>query len=484
MPKDDSLKERKTRLKKLEQIKSLGLNPYPNKFSRTHLISEALKLKLDTTGIKLAGRLLTLRVMGKLTFAHLQDASGKMQLAFKQDTLGQAKYQFLDLLNSGDIIGVSGRLFKTQKGEITLAVRDYELLTKALLPLPAKWHGLKDLELRYRKRYLDLIANPAVKDLFIKRSEFIKNIRSYLERQSFTEVETPVLELVPGGADAQPFITHHHTLDIDLYLRISLELPLKRLIIGGFEKIFEISKVFRNEGMSTQHLQEFTELEFYVAYEDYNFLMKFIEDFYVEVIEKTFGKLKFNYDNQEIDFKLPWSKVDYVQAIEKATGLDVISASDEEIRETIKKYKIDTSVKLGRGRLIDQLYKKMIRPKLIQPTFLINLPVSVSPLAKASFQNSQLAERIVVVAGGVEIGNGFSELNDPLDQQQRFAEQAKLRAAGDLEAQMMDKDFIEALEYGMPPTAGFGTGLDRLFMILAEANSIRDVVLFPTMKEK
>lgn len=481
---DNEIKEKKIRLEKLKKLQSQGINPYPSKYGRSYQVSEVLELKLGTKNIKLAGRIITLRVMGKLTFAHLQDGSGKMQIAFKQDVLGPDKYKFLDFLNRGDFIGVSGELFKTKKGEITIEVKDYQILTKALRPLPEKWHGLKDQELRYRQRYLDLITNLQVKDLFIRRSEFIKNVRSYLEKQGFLEVETPILELVPGGADAQPFITHHNTLDIDLYLRISLELHLKRLIIGGYEKIFEIGKVFRNEGMSTQHLQEFTLLEFYIAYQDYQDMMKVVENFYVYILKKTFGQLKVKFQGHEINFKTPWKKVDYTEIIKRETGLDVLKASDDEIKQAIIKHNIKTDIKLGRGRLIDQLYKKLVRPKLIQPTFLINLPVSVSPLAKRMPDNPELTERMVVVAGGVEIGNGFSELNDPLDQRRRFEEQMKLRQAGDKEAQMMDKDFIEALEYGMPPTAGFGIGLDRLFMIFAGQDSIRDVVLFPTMKEK
>ncbi|MBU1165098.1 lysine--tRNA ligase [Patescibacteria group bacterium] len=484
MTNDQDINERKTRQNIVKNLQQQGIDPYPSQYTRSHQIDEVLLLQLGTKNIKVAGRIMTIRIMGKLAFANLQDGSGTIQIAFKQDTLGKEEFKFIKNLNRGDFIGVSGKLFKTQKGELTIEVNKYKLLTKALRPLPEKWHGLKDQELRFRKRYLDLITNPETRKLFISRSKFIKNVRQYLDDKKFLEVEIPSLEAVPGGADAQPFITHHETLDIDLYLRISLELHLKRLMIGGFEKVFEIGKVFRNEGMSTQHLQEFTMLEFYSAYDDYNDLMKFVESFYVDIMKKTFGTLKCDFVGHKIDFKKPWEKVDYVQAIKKETGIDVVKASDEEIIDAIKKHNVKTDIKLGRGRLIDQLYKKVVRTKLIQPTFVINLPVSVSPLAKRSQENPDIAERMVVVVAGVEIGNGFSELNDPQDQKQRFEEQVKLRKAGDKEAQMMDEDFIEALEYGMPPTAGFGIGLDRLFMVMAGVDSIREVVLFPTMKEK
>jgi len=458
----DEIKERDIRLQKINKLIEQGVDVFPSKFSKSHSIAGALKLKIGTKSIILAGRLMTIRTMGKLTFAHLLDDSGKMQIAFKQDTIGKEKYKSLTDLYMGDIIGIEGELFKTKKGEITIEVKSYQILAKAIMPLPEKWHGLKDVELKLRKRYLDLITNKDVKDLFVQRSKFIRNTRSYLEKQNFLEVETPSLEMVPGGAEAEPFTTHHNTLDID----------------------FEIGKVFRNEGMSTQHLQEFTMLELYMAYNDYEDMMKFIEDFYTVIMKETFGNLNVEFQGNKIDFKKPWQRIDYVEIIQKKTGLDIIKASDDQIKAAIKKFKIKTDVKLGRGRLIDQLYKKMVRPEIINPSFLINLPVSVSPLAKRKKGNPEVAERLVVVAGGVEIGNGFSELNDPIDQKQRFNEQMKLRESGDKEAQMMDKDFIEALEYGMPPTAGFGIGLDRLFMVMSGCDSIRDVVLFPLMKEK
>lgn len=475
--------EYQTRLEKLAKIKEQGIDPYPAKFERNFEIAQVLKLKLGTKDIKIAGRLMTVRVMGKLTFAHLQDGSGKIQIALQPDEVGRENYKFFTkLIDAGDFLGVGGDLFKTHKGEKTIKVRKFTLLTKSHRPLPEKWHGLKDQELRYRERYLDLIVNPGVKEVFLKRTELIKNIRQYLDDQGFLEVETPVLEQVPGGAEAEPFITHHRTLDLDLYLRISLELHLKRLVIGGFDKVYEIGKVFRNEGMSTQHLQEFSLLEFYWAYADYEDLMKLIEDFYTTIIQKTFGGLKINYQGGVLDFKTPWPRLDYTDLLKKQAEVDVVKASLAELKTLIKKYQLEVEGSAGRGRLIDQLYKKIVRPTLVQPTFLINHPVAVSPLAKRSVKNPQLSQRLTVVAAGVEVGNGFSELNDPIDQRERFQEQLKLRAAGDKEAQMLDEDFLWALEHGLPPTAGFGVGIDRLLLILTNQESIRDVVLFPMMK--
>ncbi len=475
--------EYQTRLAKLTKIKEQGIDPYPASFKCSHEIAAAAQLKLGAKNIKVAGRLLTVRVMGKLTFANLQDGTGKIQLAFQHDDVGKNQYNFFTkLIDSGDFIGVSGELFKTHKGERTIKVKEYKLLAKALRGLPEKWHGLKDEETRYRKRYLDLISNPAVREVFLKRTQFIKAMREYLDNKGFLEVETPVLELIPGGAEAEPFMTHHNTLDIDLYLRISLELHLKRLVVGGFDKVYEIGKVFRNEGMSTQHLQEFTLLEFYLGYADYEALMKFVQDFYTTIIKQTFGSLKIEYQGGVIDFKTPWARVDYVEILKKLARVDVTKATAAQLREALEKYNVKVEKSAGRGRLIDQLYKKVVRPTLVQPTFLINHPVEVSPLAKRQTDNLLVAQRMQVLVAGAEVGNGFSELNDPVDQRERFLEQMKLRQAGDKEAQMMDEDFLEALEHGLPPTAGFGVGIDRLLLILTNQESIRDVVLFPTMR--
>ncbi len=480
---------RKARLHKLEKIRNLGIDPYPAKSERTHAIKTALdnfeKFSESGKKIVLAGRIRMIRTHGGLTFMNLHDNSGQIQLLLRRDRIGKEKYKMLKNLDIGDFIQAGGVLFTTKKGEKTLNVEEYKILTKSLLPLPEKWHGLSDREERYRKRYLDLIMNEQVKALFVKRTEFINNIREYLNSKGYMEVETPVLEDVPGGADAEPFITHHNKLDIDLYLRISLELHLKRLIVGGFEKIYEIGKVFRNEGISTQHLQEFTELEFYCAYADYEELMKFVEEFYVAVIQKTFGTLEIEYQNHILNFKTPWKRIDYREIIIKEAGVDI---DEHQTKESMQKVLKDKGIPIdpasGRGRLIDVLYKKLVRPKLIQPSFLVNHPVDISPLAKRKDDDKSKTQRFQVLIAGMEIGNGFSELNDPIDQKERFALQEKLRKAGDKEAQMMDTDFVRALEYGMPPTAGFGVGIDRFFMVLSNQKSIRDVVFFPMMRPK
>lgn len=481
----DKLKQAK--LDKLEKIKKLGIDPYPAKSRRTHKIEKALKgfdgLSQSGKEIYLVGRIRTIRTHGGLTFADIEDESGKIQLLFKSDEIGKAAYGFIENLDIGDFLEARGTLFTTKKGEKTLNVKEYKILAKSLLPLPEKRHGLKDEEERYRKRYLDLIMNKEVRNLFLKRTEFVNNIREYLNKNNYLEVETPVLENIPGGADAEPFITHHNKLDIDLYLRISLELHLKRLIIGGFEKTYEMGRVFRNEGISTQHLQEFTMLEFYWAYADYEDLMKFIEDFYTAIIQKTFGTLEIKYKDSTLNFKTPWPRIDYREIVLKESGVDIDKyPAKEDMQKALEEKGIKVDPKAGRGRLIDQLYKKLVRPKLIQPSFLVNHPLDISPLAKKQISDKTKTQRFQVLVSGAEVGNGFSELNDPIDQKERFVLQAALREAGDKEAQMMDEDFVQALEYGMPPTAGFGVGIDRFFMILINQESIRDTVFFPMMR--
>ncbi len=480
---------KQARLEKLEKIKRAGIDPYPAKSERTHTLKQVFddfdKFFKEEKNISLAGRIRTIRAHGGLTFADIEDQSGQIQLFFKKNEIGKEAYEMIKNLDIGDFIKTRGVLFITKKGEKTLNVQEYKILTKSLLPLPEKWHGLADEETRYRKRYLDLIMNKDAKNLFLKRTEFINNIREFLNKNDYLEVETPVLEAIPGGADAEPFITHHNKLDIDLYLRISLELHLKRLLVGGFEKIYEIGKVFRNEGISTQHLQEFTMLEFYWAYADYEDLMKFIENFYSTIIKKTFGTLKIKYKNEVLNFNAPWPRIDYREIVLKESGVDIdLYPTKEDMQKIVKKNVIKVDPKAGRGRLIDQLYKKLVRPKLTQPSFLINQPLDISPLAKKKDDDKTKTQRMQILIAGAEVGNGFSELNDPIDQKERFEAQDKLRAAGDIEAQMMDEDFVEALEYGMPPTAGFGVGIDRLFMILTDQENIRDTVLFPTMRPK
>jgi len=483
----DEMKQ--ARLEKLERIKSAGINPYPSKSKRTKTISDALKdfdtLSESKEPIAVTGRLRTFRTHGALSFADIEDQSGRLQLFFHKDTLGDEKYDFIKNFDMGDFIEASGFLFTTNKGQKTLHINDYKILTKSLLPLPEKWHGLTDEETRYRKRHLDLIMNEDVRKLFVTRTAFINNIREFLNVDGFMEVETPVLESVPGGAEAEPFVTHHNKLDIDFFLRISLELHLKRLMVGGFEKIYELGRVFRNEGISTQHLQEFTMLEFYWAYADYEELMDFVEKFYTTIIEKTFGTLDIPYQGQVLHFQAPWPRVDYREVILKESGVDIdLYPTKETMQELVKEKGIKPDPAAGRGRLIDQLYKKLVRPNLFQPCFLINHPLDISPLAKSKEDDANKVERLQVLIAGAEVGNGFSELNDPIDQRNRFLKQEELRQAGDKEAQMIDEDFVEALEYGMPPTAGFGVGIDRLLMILTDQENIRDVVFFPMMKPK
>lgn len=482
-------KIRDVRIEKMNKIVAAGSDPYPAKTARTHGINEVIlnaeKFEEEAAPLTLAGRLRAIRGHGGSIFANIADDSGDIQVYFKKDDLASGQWDLVSLFDVGDFIEASGKLFTTKKGEKTILVSNCKILAKSLLPLPEKWHGLQDEELRYRKRYLDLIMNSDVKQLFKKRTELTNNVRAFLNQNGYMEVETPVLESIPGGADAEPFITHHNKLDIDLYLRISLELHLKRLLVGGFEKIYEIGKVFRNEGMDTQHLQEFTMLEFYWAYADYNDLMKFVEDFYIDIIRKTFGTLEIKYQDTILNFKAPWPRIDYREIVLKESGVDIdLYPTKEDMQRIVREKGLKVDPANGRGRLIDQLYKKLVRPKLIQPSFLINQPLDISPLAKKKDDDKTKVQRMQVLIAGSEVGNGFSELNDPIDQKERFQAQDRMRAEGDPEAQMMDEDFIEALEYGMPPTAGFGVSIDRLFMFLVDQESIRDVVFFPTMRPK
>lgn len=480
------------KLDKLAKIKEAGINPYPAKFEITAYAKD-IKAKYEKLEIgasveneySVAGRIMQYRGMGKVTFINIQDKTDIIQVFFRANDLGAEEYEKLKLFDIGDIIGVTGIIFKTKTGEITIFVKKFTLLTKSLEEMPEKWHGLTDLELRFRRRYVDLITNKNAFDLFIKRTQFIKNIRKFLDDNDFLEVETPVLEMIPGGADARPFITKHNTLDINMFLRISLELHLKRLIVGGYERVYEIGKVFRNEGMSTEHLQEFTLLELYYGYIDYNQLMDFIRKFYQTVILETFGTLEFQFGAYKLDFSGVWEKIDYVTIVEQKTGINVIEKDTKpKLVNAINKQnlQLDVEPNAGIGRIIDQLYKKYVRPEIIQPCFLVNHPVVISPLAKKHEDKPELTQRFQILIAGSEMGNGFSELNDPLDQRQRFETQMKLREAGDDEAQMLDENFLDALEIGMPPTSGFGLGIDRLFMALTNNENIREVVLFPNMK--
>lgn len=487
----EHIDERSARINKLTALRENGIDPYPSTSVRTkdiHSVLEDFSSLLDSeTAISVAGRLRLLRRHGGSTFALLQDESGTIQLFFNKKIIGEDQYNLLKEIDVADFLSVTGIVFTTKTEEKTVQVQSFSLLSKALLPLPDKFHGLKDEEYRYRHRYVDLIVNEEVRDLFKLRSKFIHHLRNHMFGAGFMEVETPVLENIPGGAEAEPFITHHNALDIDLYLRISLELHLKRLTVGGYEKIFEVGKVFRNEGVSPQHLQEFTMMEFYWAYANNENLLEFVQNLYQDIIQKTFGTLKITYHGNELDFSGKWERLDYTELFKRHSNIDLGEIeSSEDLKKAIKKEQISIKIDpaAGLGRLIDQVYKKTVRPNLIQPCFLINHPVEISPLAKRNPNNPRLVERHQVLIMGAEVGNGFSELNDPLDQRARFDEQMKLREAGDSEAQMIDEDFVIALEHGMPPTAGFGVGIDRLFMILTDQPSVRDVVFFPTMRPK
>lgn len=488
-PELDPIAARRAKLTRL--VKS-GVNPFPVEAVERQSISEIRETlekscaepdTEDSTTYQVAGRIVGRRGQGGIAFVDLLDASGRLQLVVKEDIIGE-NFALLDDLDLGDIVASTGTGWRTKRGELSLKVTELKLLAKSLRPLPSSWHGLKDHEQRYRQRYADLIINDETREFFALRSKFTAALRRRLTDADYVEVETPTLEEVPGGADANPFRTKHDALDIPLFLRISLELHLKRLIVGGYEKVFELGRVFRNEGVGTQHLQEFTMLEFYEAYADYETLMKFVEQLYADVIKDVFGttQLKPAGRNEILDFTAPWPRVDYVDAIKEKTGVDVLEASDEEIVAAIKKYRVDTDLSLGRARLIDQLYKKTVRPHLKQVCFLVRPPLVLSPLAKPDRQDARRAERFWVLAEGAEIGNGFSELNDPIDQFGRFNEQEKMRLAGDVEAQRLDLDYIRAMQYGLPPTAGFGVGLDRWLYVLTGQDSIRDTVLFPQLR--
>ncbi len=470
----------KDRLNKLEDLKKEGINPYPARVGIRQKISDSRQKIGEHTAV--AGRIRSIRPHGKITFVDLEDFSGKIQLLFSQSDLGDERYKILTNFDAGDFIWGEGEVFRTQAGEITIKISDFQLLTKSLLAIPSEHFGLKDIETRLRKRYLDLAVNPEVREMFFKKSKFWDGIREFLLEKDFIEVSTPALESIPGGAEARPFKTHHNALDRDFYLRISLELYQKRLLVGGFEKVFEIGRVFRNEGIDANHLQDYTQMEFYWAYASYEDLMPFSKDLFQNVILKTMGSLKTYYQDAEIDWSGDWPNLDYGEAFLESTGINLDKDfNEEDLRSFAKQHKIQVEEAAGIGRLIDGIFKKAVRPKIIQPTFLINHPVVVSPLAKRSETNPNRTERMQIIAGGSELCNAYSELNDPIDQLHRFQEQQNLRERGDEEAQMLDNDFVEALKYGMPPAAGFGLS-ERLFAFLID-KPIRETVLFPVMKE-
>ena len=480
---------KKIRLRKLEKIRKLGIIPFPEKTKRTHLIGDTLKdfdkLSRLRKQIILAGRIYSIREHGGSTFIHFGDESARIQAYLRRDKLGPKAYQFfLDNFDIGDFIEIKGALFKTKKKEKTIEAQDFKMLAKSLLPLPEKWHGLKDIEARFRKRYLDLIFNPEVKKKFETRSKIIREIRRFLEKEGFLEVDTPILQPIYGGAKAQPFKTHLNALNIDLYLRISLELYLKRLLVGGFGKIYEIGKCFRNEGIDRFHNPDFTMLEFYWAYEDYKGLMKFTEEMLKSLIKKVNGSLKVKHKDRIIDFKTPWPRIEFSQLLKKEAKINLEEIHLKALRAKAKKLEIKVDKGEDKAEIADKIYKKICRPKIWNPAFIIHHPPEAFPLAKSFDKNPNKLANFQLVVADWELVNAFSELNDPIEQRKRFEEQEKLYKKGFREAQRMDEDFLEALEYGMPPAAGFGMGLDRLVALLTDSHSLREVILFPTMRPK
>ncbi len=480
------------RLEKLEKIRALGINPYPHSYQRTHTTQEAVALlerqeksqKVFPQELSLAGRIMAMRSMGKVAFLDIRDGSGKIQLYFRFELLGEEKYEFLRHLDIGDIVGVRGRLFRTKSGEASLEASDFTLLAKSLQPLPEKWHGLVDVEKRYRQRYLDLISNAEAKLGFIRRGQIIALLRRFLDERGFVEVETPVLQTVAGGALARPFVTHHQALNQDLYLRIALELHLKRLIVGGFDRVYEIGRTFRNEGISTRHSPEFTMLESYQAYADYEDIMSLLEEMVSYVAREALGDTKFSYGDNIIDLTPPWQRISLREAIKNYCGIDFEDYPDTvSLRRRMEEMGLEFDPSKDRGRLIDELISIFVKPNLIQPVFLFDYPAEMSPLAKRKRDNERLVERFEAFIGGMEIANAFTELNDPLEQRQRFQQQLKERGSNE-DMEVVDEDFLLALEYGMPPCGGLGAGIDRLVMLFTNRPSIREVILFPQLKTK
>ena len=477
----------KVRKEKLDKLKEEGKDPYKiTKFNRTHTSQEIKDNydELEGKDVTIAGRIMAKRIMGKASFCHIQDSEGKIQSYVSINDLGEESYKAFKEDDIGDIIGITGFVFKTRTGEISIHAKEVTLLSKSLRPLPEKFHGLKDTDLRYRQRYVDLIVNPEVKDTFIKRIQIIKEMRKILDEKKYVEVETPILNTIPGGAAARPFITHHNSLDIDMYLRIATELYLKRLIVGGFDRVYEIGRIFRNEGMDIKHNPEFTTIELYQAYANLDDMMNLTEELVSKIAEKVLGTTKITYQGQEIDLTPSWKRVTMIDAIKEVTGVDFNTiTTDEEAQEAAKKAGVPVDpIKTTRGNIIAAFFDEKVEETLIQPTFIYEYPIENSPLAKKLESDERMTQRFELFIGGREYANAFAELNDPIDQYERFLAQVKQREAGDDEANMMDTDFVTALEYGMPPTGGMGMGIDRLVMLLTDEASIRDVLLFPTMK--
>ena len=475
------------RRRKLENLKNCGLSPYLNtnyiKQLSLYTISKLFE-KLEGTNVSVAGRVVSIRNMGKASFFDIKDITGKVQVYFKVDSVCEESKKSFENLDIGDVVGVYGFVFRTKRGEISIHAKSVTILAKALLPLPEKYHGLKDIDLRYRQRYIDLIVNPEVKDTFTKRTKIIKYIRNFLDNLGFLEVETPILNTIPGGAAAKPFLTHHNTLNMDLYLRIAPELYLKRLIIGGFEKIYEIGRLFRNEGMSVKHNPEFTSIEIYEAYADYITMMKYTENMIVGMVSDICEAKVIDYGQNKIDFSVPFRRVSMLEAVREKTGINfkIFIDNCEESKRAASSLGLDVSKLSSWGEVLNFVFEEKVEHTLIQPTFIYDYPVEISPLTKRKVDMPELVERFELFIAGRELANAYSELNDPDDQRERFMHQMELREKGDEEANMIDENFLTALSYGMPPTGGLGIGIDRLVMLLTNSPSIRDVILFPTMK--
>lgn len=479
---------------KVKELRSKGLNLYPSGFRRDTTVEEVVnrfgkmdndELKRITDCFTLAGRVMSIRDFGKAVFIHIKDGTGRLQAYIRKDRVGEENFETFKLMDIGDHVGLTGQLFRTRTDELTLLANSFVLLSKAQRPLPEKYHGLIDVETRYRQRYLDLIVNDNVRNTFIQRGKIIQTIREFLDKQGFIEVETPMMQSIPGGAVARPFKTYHNALGMDLYLRVAPELYLKRLVVGGLEKIYELNRNFRNEGISADHNPEFTMLEFYVAYATYEDLMDLTEKLFLYLLKKLFGELTIEYQGKPINFTTPWPRISFADSLKDIGGIPEDVLFDHQALIDLARSKgVEVKDNEEIGRILNRLFESIVEPKLIQPTFIVDHPIELSPLSRRKDEHPEIAERFELFVGGKEVANAFSELNDPDDQRERFLKQASLRDSGDEEALFMDEDYLKALEYGLPPTAGEGIGIDRLVMILTNSPSIRDVILFPQMRKK
>lgn len=493
VPEEEAISEKElneqmqVRIKKMHQIEEHGWKPFGHKFEVTNYSADINQnfeeLAVNETVVRVAGRIMAIRGHGKTCFMDMQDKDGRIQLYVRKDAIGEEKYALIKLLDIGDIIGVSGTVFRTHMGELSVKAVDVEILSKSLRPLPEKWHGLKDVDTRYRQRYVDLIVNPKVRRTFVLRSKIIKSLREILDDNGYLEVETPIMNTIPGGAAARPFITYHNALDMQLYLRIATELHLKRLVVGGFDRVYELGRVFRNEGIDIKHNPEFTSVEIYQAYGDYTEMMDLTEKIISEIAQKVLGTMKITYEGHEIDLTPPWPRLSMIEAVAKYTGQNFEGVTDvETARKMADAIHVEYEPTFGVGKIINACFDEYVEDKLIQPVFITGHPKEISPLAKSNPDNPEITDRFEGYIYGREMCNGFTELNDPIDQRERFLKQVEERNAGDEEANMMDEDFLNALEHGLPPTGGLGIGVDRLVMLLTDSSSIRDVLLFPTMK--